>query len=278
MASNYPATYLFTWNSDQKNGTWGNDIERHIEQLNRTGSYADTWRCGNGNVKVGDRAFLIKLGEGKRGIHASGYISSERFRDKHWSPENNSEVDYVMIDFDFLINPERDEILPIDFLKGLESGQVKQHWSSQSSGIEIRKEVVPALEEAWLNLLPEQGQRPIGSSNDKFMEGRYTELISKRYERNPHARNACLAYHGHKCSVCDFDFRGFYGEIGQNFIHVHHLTQISTTAKPYVVDPIKDLRPVCPNCHAMLHKRTIPFTIEELKSKIKEGVVQKLPN
>jgi 5-methylcytosine-specific restriction protein A len=36
----------------------------------------------------------------------------------------------------------------------------------------------------------------------------------------------------------------------------------------YEVDPIKHLRPVCPNCHAMLHRQEPPFTIEELKEKL----------
>ncbi|WP_422678748.1 hypothetical protein [Christiangramia echinicola] len=39
--------------------------------------------------------------------------------------------------------------------------------------------------------------------------------------------------------------------------------------KEYNVDPIRDLIPVCPNCHFMLHKRTPAFTIEELKNMIK---------
>jgi 5-methylcytosine-specific restriction protein A len=34
----------------------------------------------------------------------------------------------------------------------------------------------------------------------------------------------------------------------------------------YQVDPIADLRPVCPNCHAMLHsRRPTPLSIAELK-------------
>ena len=56
-----------------------------------------------------------------------------------------------------------------------------------------------------------------------------------------------------------------YGEIGKNFIHIHHLVKISDIKEEYMIDPIEDLRPVCPNCHAMLHKKEPPFTIEELK-------------
>ncbi|WP_444659086.1 hypothetical protein ACRQV7_00760 [Caproiciproducens sp. R2] len=36
----------------------------------------------------------------------------------------------------------------------------------------------------------------------------------------------------------------------------------------YIVDPIEDLEPVCPNCHAMLHRTAPPLSIEELKKQI----------
>lgn len=49
------------------------------------------------------------------------------------------------------------------------------------------------------------------------------------------------------------------------FIHVHHINQISDIGKEYEVDPIKDLIPVCPNCHAMIHSKRPAFTIEEIK-------------
>jgi 5-methylcytosine-specific restriction enzyme A len=58
------------------------------------------------------------------------------------------------------------------------------------------------------------------------------------------------------------------GDIGKGFIHVHHLTQLSDIGQGYEVDPVKDLRPVCPNCHAMLHKKNPPYTIDEIKLNI----------
>ncbi|NLO69847.1 MAG: HNH endonuclease, partial [Porphyromonadaceae bacterium] len=58
---------------------------------------------------------------------------------------------------------------------------------------------------------------------------------------------------------------------GKDFIHVHHLRQVATIGKEYEVNPVKDLRPVCPNCHAMIHRRSEPYTIEEIKEKIKTG-------
>ncbi len=91
-----------------------------------------------------------------------------------------------------------------------------------------------------------------------------------KYERNPFARKACIAHHGLSCSVCNFNFEQEYGDIGKSFIHVHHLRQVAKVGKQYSIDPIKDLRPVCPNCHAMIHKRKDAISIEELKSLLRQ--------
>ena len=97
-----------------------------------------------------------------------------------------------------------------------------------------------------------------------FMEGAARMVAVNIHERNPDARLACIAHYGITCTVCGFDFSK-YGEIGVGYIHVHHVTPLSTVIGEYVIDPIHDLRPVCANCHCMIHRRTPPFTIEELR-------------
>lgn len=103
-------------------------------------------------------------------------------------------------------------------------------------------------------------------SSTSHLEGKVRQVLVNTYERNPAARDKCLAHYGTACSVCSFDFGTTYGDIGAGFIHVHHLREISSIGKEYEIDPIKDLRPVCPNCHAMLHHRSLPArTIEALR-------------
>lgn len=102
----------------------------------------------------------------------------------------------------------------------------------------------------------------------EYQEGSVQQVMVNRYERDPKAREACLKKYGYNCSVCNFNFEDFYGEIGKNFIHVHHLTPVSNNGERYT-NPEEDLRPVCPNCHAMLHKTNRPQRIEDLKLLIK---------
>ena len=100
-----------------------------------------------------------------------------------------------------------------------------------------------------------------------FFEGKATEVLQTRYERNPQARKTCLAIHGYSCKICDFNFEYFYGEIGKGFIHVHHINPISSMGGEYnIINPKQDLIPVCPNCHSMIHSKKPPFSIEEIQN------------
>jgi len=104
--------------------------------------------------------------------------------------------------------------------------------------------------------------------DNNLYEGIKKQITVNAYERNFQARKECIQHYGYKCQICEFDFEKVYGEIGKNFIHVHHKVDISIIGENYKVDPIKDLIPVCPNCHAMLHKRKPAYNPEEIKSQI----------
>lgn len=98
-----------------------------------------------------------------------------------------------------------------------------------------------------------------------LIEGALQRVTVNRYERDPVARQKCIEHYGVVCVVCGFDFEKRYGGIGAGFIHVHHLVDIATIGGRYQVDPVRDLRPVCPNCHAMLHRERPAMSIEHLK-------------
>ena len=88
----------------------------------------------------------------------------------------------------------------------------------------------------------------------EYWEGTEKSSVSVRYERDKDARAKCLERYGFKCQVCGIDMEEKYGMYGHNFIEVHHIVPISKQGGAYKLDPIKDLRPLCPNCHAMIHR------------------------
>jgi len=265
-------TYLLFWNP--KKWTW-DTLEQDIEQVDLTGKCSQRWSCGNiKSIQAGDRIFLVKLGTEPKGLIAAGFATSTPFREKHWSVENKEAL-YINIDFEVLLNPEKEPILTVEMLR-MRSVLQKQNWSPQSS-TSLKPELVDELEAVWFEFLTTQNIRhnpfiPTYNKTQKtYSEGTVNQVSVTKYERNPFARKECLDYYGFSCSVCDFNFEKYYGSIGFKFIHVHHLTQVATIKQEYKVNPIKDLRPVCPNCHAMLHKQNPPLTIDELKQQIKNG-------
>ena len=87
----------------------------------------------------------------------------------------------------------------------------------------------------------------------RLIEGAVCQVVINAYERNPIARARCIAHYGPSCVVCGFNFGAVYGPLAEGFIHVHHIKPLSGIGADYEVDPVGDLRPVCPNCHAVIH-------------------------
>jgi 5-methylcytosine-specific restriction enzyme A len=97
-----------------------------------------------------------------------------------------------------------------------------------------------------------------------YVEGATKQIYVNIYERSTKARKQCLDHYGMKCMACNFDFEKVYGEAGKGFIHVHHIVPLSAVGNAYEVNPVQDLRPLCANCHSIVH-RTIPaLTMDEL--------------
>ena len=106
--------------------------------------------------------------------------------------------------------------------------------------------------------------------SEGFVEGRKYDVITTRYERNSINRILCLSKYGYSCQICGINFEKKYGKLGTQFIHVHHIIPVSQIGEGYVVNPEKDLIPVCPNCHAMLHRTDPPLLPEDLIEIIKK--------
>ena len=104
-------------------------------------------------------------------------------------------------------------------------------------------------------------------------DGAAIQVTRNVYERKLANRRACIAHHRTTegriyCNVCGMDFVGQYGEVGRGFIHIHHIHPLGQRQAPEDFDPRIHLVPVCPNCHAMLHKKpgNGAFDVDELKA------------
>lgn len=123
-----------------------------------------------------------------------------------------------------------------------------------------------ASSKTGISNIPEEVTKP-----EKFMEGSSSQISINAYERNPNARIKCIEHYGYECQICKFNFEDVYGQLGKDYIHVHHLIPLSEIGENYEVNPIKDLIPLCPNCHSMIHRTKPALSIETLKEHHKEN-------
>jgi len=108
------------------------------------------------------------------------------------------------------------------------------------------------------------------SSKVEYVEGTARSVLVNAYERNRRAREKCLGHYGRSCAVCGFNFAARYGKAAAGFIQVHHIVPIAKIGKEYRLNPIADLLPVCPNCHAVIHRWEPPFSIEEVRQMLRD--------
>ncbi|MEL4418979.1 HNH endonuclease [Shewanella algae] len=112
------------------------------------------------------------------------------------------------------------------------------------------------------------------SDDVHIFEGVKKTVTVNKYERSSIARAKCIEANGCTCKICGFDFEKTYGDLGKGFIHVHHIVPIHTIGETYKINYETDLIPVCPNCHAMLHKKFEDSfaTIDELRAIINKSI------
>lgn len=148
---------------------------------------------------------------------------------------------------------------------------ILSHWDLTPSDDDVNKlfeafDLLLRKDIPYFETILEAKIEKTGLEERLYEEGTPEQVISVKYERNPVARAACIAAHGTSCKICGFDFGKEYGSEFEGKIEVHHKVPISEIGEKYIVDPVKDLIPVCSNCHTALHsKKNGVYTVEELK-------------
>ena len=251
--------YLYAWNPNKWD--WS-DQQNAIYRVNNGEQYDMYWSCGNTKrIEIGDQFFLMRLGVEPKGIIACGYVSSEPYPLPHWDKQKE-QAGETALRTDLLFKALSDA--PIISLSDLQDKYPHYSWTPQGSGISIPEDIAEELF-ALIQGNTNVGFAPSARNEIKlYVEGKLRKTANQTYDRNPTARQACIDHYGYDCAVCGFNFEKAYGTVGAKYIEVHHLKQIADIGGEYLIDPIRDLRPVCANCHHTLHKTRPPICIEEL--------------
>ena len=158
----------------------------------------------------------------------------------------------------------------------IEASVIKEEYAELFSNEEIneaKRRLATVPDYAWRKIVePSENFTGEIKNQELFKEGTTKQVTVNIFERNATTRAECLRKNGYNCKVCDMSFLQAYGKIGENFIHVHHIKPLAGVAGEYELDPKKDLVPVCPNCHAMLHTYSPPLSVEELRAILKDNL------
>jgi 5-methylcytosine-specific restriction protein A len=106
-----------------------------------------------------------------------------------------------------------------------------------------------------------------------YLEGAVNQVLLNKYERDPSARRACIQHYGPVCAACDAILENLYGPAVSGLIHVHHIVPLSIS-KSRKIDPVRDLRPICPNCHAVIHSINPARTIDQVRRMIRDRITE----
>lgn len=255
------ATFLLAWNPGLY--PWGS-LRNELRSGGRDTNASFSWSVGRSRKpRPQDRAFMIRLGVDPKGIVASGWVTSEPFEGEHWNRDRartGGRSFYVGLALEYVSEAP---VIPWERLHRAPLSEF--NWGIQMSGLTIPEPIAQALEREWSRRVSAVKSAPDRAPKEYFEGRRYGTSLT-RIERNPSARAVCIAHHGRACSCCGMRFEKRYGKEARNLIVVHHLKPIAYSSGRQRVDPIRDLRPVCPNCHAVLHLRNPPYSIEEVKA------------
>lgn len=260
---------ILGWNPDKWN-SWNPDYDSVVSMTESGLSVIEDWGIGNTKrVPIGSDAWLLRQGEHGRGLIGHGTTRSLPLPGPS-AVDPSREVMQVVVEFDLLL-PVAERVLP-DRLTSEVPGIAWTHL--QKNGTLVGGDSETQLRSLWERAVSrERSLSPIDATPGTYMEGAVIRVAVNKYERDPKARAACLAHHGIRCAACDMSFEERYGSIGSGFIHVHHLTMISQVGEEYVVDPVRDLVPLCANCHNMAHRRSpLPYSPAELRQLMSRAI------
>ena len=266
--------YLLTWNPKKYPRFVLSYYVKHRDEL-------DEWATGNTKyMQSGAPFFFLRQGPDHPGIIGWGQIRSQVRQQKHWDPAKaraKNRSNEVSVSMDFLTMHDDPRAIPRSALRA-DRKTMDGNWDAEASGTRLTARVAEGVRRMLierrvkvpqLDALPDVTQR----STPYFLEGAAKQVLTTRHERSKNARKACIAYHGCICKACGFDFGLHYGPEADGMIEVHHLNPISQARESAHVDHIKDLVPLCANCHRVTHlngRAAVPLPMKELRRMVRK--------
>lgn len=252
-----PTDYLFLW---QPVPEWPEAyIDGLMARFDAAGSIVEDWRCGSHKaIRQGDRAYVFAQADKHRCIFAVGTVDG---RPKEREPGQT--LPKVPLRLEIMAHPNSGGLIGREAIAAIDPGELK---GMRPSG----RSITPAIARGFDRLL---AGRPIlvptlddvsaPTDIDEIPEYR----LHRRIERNRATARLAKDVHGLRCQACRLDFMELYGELGRDFIEVHHRRPLAglTGSGRVTLRVATDLAVLCANCHRMIHRLPDPGDVEALR-------------
>lgn len=235
-----------------------------VAQVAASGTFLDRWSVRfHPGVGPGTEAWFLLAGsnDAASGLIGHGFVTSEPYQAPADGDDDATDW-FFAVALDSLL-PLGEQIRAGILCEALPSDL----WDTAKgpSPVTLPPSSVAVLRRLWRDLGPSTTD-PVEVPGGTFPPEDVSTIQVNRYERDPDAQRACLAFHGTSCAACRFSFESAYGAAGTGVMGVHHLVPPAVLDSPYQLDPVADLVPLCHNCHAMAHSASPPLTVTELRS------------
>lgn len=141
-------TFVMRWNPEISSHKIA-DFEHAMEDFYNKGFYYDWSIFDYKKVHVGDRFFMLKVGNGNTGIVMSGIIVSLPYKDEDWSGRGR-DVRYVRMIPDCMVHPDKTQIIST---QSLDEELPGVNWNEGHSGVLLSNEQASKFDELWHNYL-----------------------------------------------------------------------------------------------------------------------------
>jgi predicted HNH restriction endonuclease len=154
----------------------------------------------------------------------------------------------------------------INYLEGIEivvdDSQPEDIVTSLSNQGFNSKTIEKEAEKNYSGLIIEEGSLDKRTTAQRNRSSKLREIAISEFKKQHEGQLYCVA--------CGFNFLKTYGELGKDFIEIHHgepmhLMDIEGE-KITIAEALKKIFTVCPNCHRMIHRGSAMLSIDELKT------------
>lgn len=140
-----PKTFIMRWNPEISNHKIA-DFEDSMECFFDHDFYYD-WRIYDyKDAKVGDRFYMLKVGNGNTGIVMYGTIVSQPYKDKDWSGQGR-DVRYVRMNPECMIHPNKSQMMITTQM--LTKAIPDFNWLQGHSGEKLNEQQATMLNTLW---------------------------------------------------------------------------------------------------------------------------------